>query len=165
MNRILLAAALAVLLAGCTAGSSRATRTDSATPPGGELVRVTRVIDGDTIVIEGGEHVRYVGVDTPETVKPETAVQCYGKEASDRNKQLVEGKQVVLVRDTSDRDDFGRLLRYVYVDGIDVSGALIRDGFGYVYSKKPDTAHLQEYGKLEREARARGAGLWSACRK
>lgn len=164
MIRFLITAiGVAVLAAACTTGS-RAGST-ATTLPAGDLVRVSRVIDGDTIVIEGGEHVRYVGVDTPETVKPETAVQCYGKEASDRNKQLVEGKEVRLVRDTSDRDDFGRLLRYVYVDGVDVSAALIRDGYGYVYSKKPDTAHLQEYGKLEREARARGAGLWSACRR
>ncbi len=160
---MLVTSALVALLGACTAAP--AASPDSATVPAGDVVHVERVIDGDTIVIEGGEHVRYVGVDTPETVKPDAPVQCYGKEASDRNRALVEGKEVVLVRDTSDRDGYGRLLRYVYVDGADVSAMLIRDGYGYVYARKPDTAHLEEYGKLERAARARGAGLWSACRK
>ena len=159
---LIASAVLAALLIACERGVASTPNTPPAT---GDRVRVTRVIDGDTVEIEGGEHVRYVGVDTPETVKPNTSIQCFGEEASARNKQLVEGKLVTLVRDVSDRDDYGRLLRYVYVDGTDVSAVLIQEGFGYVYSRSPDTAHLQQYGKLEREARARGAGLWSACHR
>src|SRR3954468_3996648 len=79
--------------------------------------RVVRVVDGDTIVasVDGhDEYVRYIGVDTPETVKPDTPVQCFGPRASDENHRLVEGRTVRLVFDREQRDDYGRLLAYVY---------------------------------------------------
>src|SRR4030042_2567140 len=80
-----------------------------------EGILVTRVIDGDTIEIEGGQKVRYIGIDTPEKVDPRPSVQCYGKEAAAKNKELVEGKRVRLEKDVSETDKYGRLLRYVFV--------------------------------------------------
>ena len=94
------------------------------------------VIDGDTIALENGETVRYLGVDTPETVNPTKPVQCYGPEASEANRQLVGGKRVRLER-CPDRDQYGRLLRYVYVDGVFVEAELVRGGYAYVYDASP----------------------------
>jgi endonuclease YncB( thermonuclease family) len=72
---------------------------------------VSRAIDGDTIELENGEVVRYLGIDTPETVHPDEPVECFGPEASERNKQLVEGKAVELQSDGPNTDSYGRLLR------------------------------------------------------
>ena len=96
---------------------------------------VTKVIDGDTIEIEGGEKVRLIGVDTPETVDPKKSVGCFGKEASNKNKQLVEGKKVILESDSEDMDRYGRLLRYVYLplengQALFIDDFLIREGYG-----------------------------------
>ena len=86
---------------------------------------VTKVIDGDTIQIEGGQKVRYIGIDTPETVDPTRPDGCFGKEASEKNKNLVLGKKVRLEKDVSLTDRYGRLLRYVYVDELFVNDALV----------------------------------------
>ncbi len=129
------------------------------------LPKVARVIDGDTIELEDGSRVRYLGVDTTETVHPTKPVQCFGPQASEENKRLVEGKRVRLESDITDVDQYGRLLRFVYVGGgLDVSAYLIRNGFGYVYSQEPDVKHLVSYAALERGARAARRGLWGACR-
>src|SRR3990167_1293984 len=81
-------------------------------------IKVVKVIDGDTIEIDGGARVRYIGIDTPETVSPTSAIECYGKESSNKNRELVEGKTVRLEKDVSEIDKYGRLLRYVYVGDI-----------------------------------------------
>ncbi len=128
-----------------------------------DYVVVTRVIDGDTVELADGSHVRYLGVDTPETVHPDKPVECYGPEATQANRKLVEGKRVRLARDTTDADKYGRLLRFVYVDGVDVSATLIEGGFGYVYSVLPDVKHLEAYARLEQNARDHARGLWAAC--
>lgn len=124
--------------------------------------RVLRVIDGDTIVIEGGEHVRYLGVDAPET---QGTPECYGREATERNRQLVEGKRVRLESDRRDRDRYGRLLRWVWVDGTLVNEQLIREGYATVYRDEPTAKYMDRLLAAEAEARSRGAGLWSACRR
>lgn len=131
------------------------------TGDGPDTFLVTRVIDGDTIKLENRETVRYLLIDTPETT--EEPVDCYGREATERNRELVEGQRVRLERDTTDRDAYGRLLRYVYVDGTLVQGELVREGYGYVYSRQPDVRYLRDMAAVEREARQEGAGLWSAC--
>ncbi len=122
--------------------------------------RVLRVIDGDTVVIEGGEHVRYLGVDAPET---QGSPECYGREATERNRQLVEGKRVRLEADRRDRDRYGRLLRWVWVDGTLVNEQLIREGYATVYRNEPAAKYLDRLLAAEAEARSRAAGLWSAC--
>lgn len=128
-----------------------------------EIFRVTRVIDGDTVEIEGGERVRYIGIDTPETVDPRQPIQCFGVEASKKNKELVEGKTVRLEKDVTDRDKYGRLLRYVWVDDLFVNLELVKQGFATSYSYPPDIKHQAEFLAAEREAREAGRGLWGAC--
>jgi micrococcal nuclease len=125
--------------------------------------RVTRVVDGDTIEIEGGERVRYIGIDTPETVDPRKPVQCFGKEASAKNKELVEGKTVRLEKDTTDRDKYNRLLRYIYVGDTFINLELVKQGFAYSYSYPPDIQFQKEILTAQQEAEKNKTGLWNAC--
>jgi len=119
--------------------------------------RVVRVIDGDTIEIAGGAHVRYIGMDTPE-IYPE--VEYYGLEAKAKNIELVEGKVVTLVKDVSETDKYGRLLRYVYVDGVFVNGELVRLGYARAVAYPPDTRCRWQLEQLEKEAKAAKLGIW-----
>ena len=106
---------------------------------------------------------RYLGIDTPETVHPEKPVQCYGPEASERNKELVEGKAVSLLRDGADRDVYGRLLRYVFVDGTFVNGELVWGGYAYARSYGDAPSLYQTLVQLERSAREGRRGGWGNC--
>jgi micrococcal nuclease len=138
-----------------------------------ESARVVRVIDGDTIEvsIDGTEEdVRYIGVDTPETVKPEAPVQCFGPQASAQNHRLVEGRTVRLVFDRERRDAYGRLLAYVYMRARGdagksrfVNAALVRDGYARTLTIAPNTAHASQLRRLEARAGRAGRGLWGAC--
>jgi micrococcal nuclease len=120
-------------------------------------VKVVRVIDGDTIEIAGGAHVRYIGMDTPETYPK---VEFYGPEAKAKNIELVEGKLVTLEKDVSDTDKYGRLLRYVYVGDIFVNGELVRLGYAEAVSYPPDTRYQWQLEQLEKEAKAAKLGIW-----
>jgi len=120
-------------------------------------VRVIRVIDGDTIEIEGGARVRYIGIDAPE-VFPQT--EYYGLEAWARNIELVEQKTVTLEKDVSETDVYGRLLRYVYVDGLFVNGELVRLGYARAIPYPPDTKYQERLAQLEEEATEARRGLW-----
>jgi micrococcal nuclease len=120
-------------------------------------VKVVRVIDGDTIEIAGGAHVRYIGMDTPETYPK---VEFYGPEAKAKNIELVEGKLVTLEKDVSETDKYGRLLRYVYVDGVFVNGELVRLGYAEAVSYPPDTRCQWQLEQLEKEAKAAKLGIW-----
>ena len=124
---------------------------------------VTRVIDGDTIEIEGGKKVRYIGIDTPETVDPRKPVQCFGVEAFNKNKELVERKRIRLEKDISETDKYGRLLRYVYVDGIFVNDYLVRQGYAYAYTYPPDVKYSEQFIQAQKEARENNRGLWKDC--
>jgi micrococcal nuclease len=131
-------------------------------------VRVVRVVDGDTIRVQLGgteERVRYIGVDTPETVKPGTPVQCFGKAASSFNARLVRARTVRLVFDAERRDRYGRLLAYVYrePDGLFVNAELVRRGYAQPLTIPPNVAHASEFRRLARTARQGGRGLWAAC--
>src|SRR5438034_4441278 len=111
---------------------------------------VTRVVDGDTVHVRIGgadEAVRYIGVDTPETVKPNTPVQCFGKAASAFNHRMVEGEPVRLRFDAERRDRYGRLLAYVYRarDGLFVNAALVRGGYATTLTIPPNTAHAGQF--------------------
>jgi len=127
------------------------------------LVKVIRVIDGDTIEIEGGERVRYIGIDTPETVDPRKPVQCFGVEAFNKNKELVEGKMVRLRKDITDRDKYNRLLRYVWVGDAFINLELVKQGFAYSYSYPPDVKYQDQFVKAQQEARESKRGLWNSC--
>lgn len=124
-------------------------------------VLVTRVVDGDTIEIQGGERIRYIGIDAPETVHPSKSVEYFGKEAAEKNRELVEGKRVRLEKDVQDRDEYGRLLRYVWLDDIMVNAELVRLGYAYSYSLTPNVKYQELFLQFEREAREQGLGLWA----
>jgi micrococcal nuclease len=127
---------------------------------------VVRAIDGDTIEarIEGTlEDVRYIGVDTPETVKPDTPVQCFGPRASAFNHRLVEGRQVRLVFGVERRDAYGRLLAYVYLDRRLVNSMLVRRGLARSLTIPPNDRLAPLFRRLELRAARNGRGLWGAC--
>ena len=128
--------------------------------------QVTRVIDDDTIEvsIDGALYrVRYIGIDTPETVAPDRPVGCYGPEASAANKALVEGKEVTLEKDVSEVDQYGRLLRYVYVGSTFVNAELVQQGYAHAYTYPPDVKYNAYLLSLQQEARSAHRGLWGAC--
>ncbi len=136
--------------------------------PAGEVGRVVRVVDGDTIHVQLGaarEKVRYIGIDTPETRHPTQGVQCYGARASRFNDELVGGELVRLVRDVELRDRYGRMLAYVYRvrDGLFVNAELARLGYAQPLTIAPDVRHAERFERLAAQARERGRGLWSAC--
>ena len=129
---------------------------------------VTRVVDGDTIHVRIGgddEAVRYIGVDTPETVKPGTPVQCFGKAASAYNHRLVEGQPVRLRFDAERRDRYGRLLAYVYRvrDGRLVNAALLAGGYAHTLTIPPNDALAPAFARIEESARRGRRGLWRTC--
>ena len=101
---------------------------------------------------------RYIGIDTPE-VHPQ--LEAYGMEALQANRELVEGKEVRLERDVSETDKYGRLLRYVYVNGILVNAELVRQGLAYARAYPPDTKYQDYLEELETEAREAGRGMWA----
>jgi micrococcal nuclease len=128
---------------------------------------VVRAVDGDTIEARIGgelEDVRYIGVDTPETVKPGTPVQCFGHRASDFNHRLVEGERVRLVFGVERRDIYDRLLAYVYIGHRFVNGELVRRGFARTLAIPPNTLHRALFRRLELRAARAGRGLWGECR-
>ena len=135
-------------------------------PVRGDATKVERVVDGDTIVVTGGERVRFIGVDTPETKDPRRPVQCYGREASARTEELLApGTKVVLVYDVDRTDRYGRTLAYVYRarDNLFVNASLVRDGYAMVLTVPPNVAKADEFVRLAREARESDRGLWHAC--
>jgi micrococcal nuclease len=134
------------------------------------LYPVVYVDDGDTIIVRmptGNETVRLLGADTPEVKDPRKPVQCYGPEASAHTKAVLgHGASVRLAPDPddTDRDKYGRLLRYVYLpDGTLYNAELIRDGYAFAYTVF-SISKLDDFRGLESQARAAGRGLWSACR-
>lgn len=131
--------------------------------PQGEFFKVVRVIDGDTIELENGERVRYIGIDTPETLDPRKPVECFGAEASKKNKELVEGREVRLEKDITNRDKYNRLLRYVFAGDMFINLELVGQGFAYSYSYPPDVKRQEQFLTAEREAREADKGLWNAC--
>lgn len=133
-----------------------------------EEFKVSRIVDGDTIEISTGEKVRYIGIDTPETVDPRRPVGCFGKEASDENKKIVGGKSVILEKDISERDKYNRLLRYVYIKQTNgnllfVNDYLVRQGFAKASTYPPDVKFAGQFVEAEREARENNRGLWQKC--
>jgi endonuclease YncB( thermonuclease family) len=183
-----LAISLAVtLVAGCSSlafappspqppatASSPGVATSPAVPANGlapsgrlEEARVVRVVDGDTLIIDrgrGSERLRYIGVDAPESVKPDTPVEFMGREASAANRALVSGGSVWLEADVSDRDRFDRLLRYVWTrDGDEwafVNLELVREGYAQASTFPPDVRWRDVFRHAERAARDAGVGLW-----
>ncbi len=138
-------------------------------PGGFETATVTRVVDGDTVVVvlerreEGPgagdapigveQRVRLTGIDAPESVKPNSPVECFGKEASAAAKALLEGQQVRLVKDVEEADQYERLLRYVYIGDEMANARLVANGFVFAYTYPPNVRHSNLFA-----AAARGGG-------
>ncbi len=129
-------------------------------------VRVTRIVDGDTIVVmENGkeEKVRLIGVDTPETVDSRRKVQCFGKEASQKTKDTLLDKEVLLKKDPTqtDKDKYGRLLRYVYLsDGTLFNKELIKEGYAHEYTYRIPYVYQTKFKLAQKEAEENKRGLW-----
>jgi len=128
-----------------------------------ELSEVIRVIDGDTFQIETGQKVRLIGIDTPETSDPRKSVQCFGREAYEKTKNLLEGNLVKLEKDVSETDKYARLLRYVYLGDVFVNELLVKEGYARSSSYPPDIKYQELFRTAEQEARKNSRGLWSAC--
>ncbi len=129
-----------------------------------EWVTVTKIVDGDTIKLSNGKTLRYIGIDTPETVDPRRPVGCFGKEASEFNKELVQGKTVGLEKDVSNTDRYGRLLRYVYLeDGRMVNEILVQEGYANASAYPPDVKYQEKFEQAEKQARQSNQGLWGSC--
>ncbi len=127
---------------------------------------VVRAVDGDTIEVDLGgrnEDVRYIGVDTPETVKPDTPVQCFGPRASSFDHRLVEHRRVRLVFGVERRDIYGRLLAYVYLGRRFVNAILVRRGLARSLTIPPNDRFAPLFRRLELGAARAGRGLWGAC--
>ncbi len=126
-----------------------------------QTLKCTRVVDGDTIVLNNGERVRLIGVDTPETKHPRKPVEYYGKEASAFTKRMVEGKEVRLEYDWQKRDKYDRLLAYVYLkDGTFLNAEIVKQGYGHAYTKFP-FKYIDQFRQYEKEARKAKRGLWN----
>ncbi|HET60314.1 MAG TPA: nuclease [Chloroflexi bacterium] len=165
---------MVLLLAGCVGNRpAEVTPTATRTPdpqsldclPDNEwlLAKVVRVVDGDTIIarIDGIDYrVRYIGVDTPETVHPSRPVEAFGKEASQMNEALVGGKDVYLIKDISEVDQYDRLLRYVVADGFFVNYELVRAGYANVVTYPPDLSCVRTFRFAQQDAMNEKAGLW-----
>jgi micrococcal nuclease len=171
----------ALLLTSCSPSAVVLTRQAPATfsqePGGYEQATVRRVVDGDTIdVLVTGKsegpgagltqvgrtyRVRLLGIDTPETVKPDTPVQCYGHQASAATTALLQGKNVRLVKDVEETDQYGRLLRYVYFGDEMANARLVANGYAYVLTYPPNVRHAALFVSLAQRARADSLGLWS----
>ena len=151
---------------GCAQVFAATTRGGAQIPSGGgcnlfrgntDGIHVLRVIDGDTIVVSGNRHVRYIGIDTPE-VHPQ--LEPLGREATDYNMKLLRGGAVRLEKDVSETDRFGRLLRYVHADGILVEAELVREGLALAIRYPPDIRYAVCLEALQEEARQARRGLW-----
>jgi micrococcal nuclease len=174
----LLALLLAIAVAACDAlAPATPLPVVSVTAPPGpvgatERARVVRVVDGDTILVDirsRRERVRYIGIDAPESVRPNTPVEPFAREAAAENARLVGGRDVLLEVDVSERDAFGRLLRYVWVEQpggrapLFVNFELVARGYANAVTYPPDLRHSDLLRAAEREARRWGRGLWAAA--
>lgn len=163
---LLLVVAVVLVIAGDDGDDGAAAPEGDGRGGGGNRVVVTRVVDGDTAEVEldgSEEDVRYIGVDTPESVAPGQPVECFGERASDFNRDLVEGERVRLEYGAERRDQYGRLLAYVYVGETFVNAELVERGFARILEIAPNTDFAPLFARLQQQAANAGRGLWAAC--
>jgi micrococcal nuclease len=162
MHRITLVIALALALSATYLPAARA----EGLPPG-EDATVSRVIDGDTVqVVVNGKRftVRYIGVDSPESKKPGTPVQCFARESTAFNRALAQGRKVRMESDVNNVDTFGRLMRYIYLDdGRMVNEEITRAGYALAATYPPDVKYQARLAAAQQVAVSGGLGLWTAC--
>ena len=160
-----------LLCSGLAACSASAASPTSLPSPGvlAPNAVVTAVVDGDTIDVEirgRDERVRLIGIDTPETLRPGTPVECFGPQASTFTAELLPaGTPVRLERDIVGRDDYGRLLAYVYraEDGIFVNYEIVRHGYARPLAFEPNVTFADVFVAAAHDAESDDVGLWSAC--
>lgn len=128
-----------------------------------EKLKVKYVIDGDTIILSDNSKVRYIGINSPEMEK-NGKVECFAENAKNFNRQLVENQTVSLEKDISNKDKYGRLLRYVYLDGTLINEILISQGFAKTDLVPPDTKYASIFKQAQQEARQDNRGLWKECK-
>lgn len=135
--------------------------------PSNTTYTVTSVVDGDTIKVEGVGTLRLIGIDTPETVDPRKEVECFGIEASNKAKELLEGKQVKLEFDSSQgtTDRYGRVLAYVYIEGdLFFNLEMIKQGYAYEYTYSTPYKYQEVFKEAQYNAQQAQLGLWGeAC--
>lgn len=136
-----------------------------------EKSQVRRVVDGDTVELSNGQKIRLLNIDTPETVKANTPVMCYGPEASTFTKKLLTDKMVQLTYDKEADDKYGRGLRFIFLDGVDTSNVensvnaeLVKNGFARMVVYKPNNTYAKEFQTWENEAKSKKLGLWGSCK-
>src|SRR3989344_5982109 len=122
-----------------------------------QMVSVTRIIDGDTVEIEDGRHIRYIGIDSPEKNN------CYATAAAKLNEQLVLGEKVKLELGPNELDDYGRTLAYVWIDGDLVNQKLLAEGAGEFFLDTVNVYHQEALIQAANQGHDQRAGLWSAC--
>jgi micrococcal nuclease len=156
----------AVLLAVLALLILRPWEEDADAGPAAATAVVTRVVDGDTVEARIGgetEDVRLIGIDTPETVKPGTPVQCFGPRASGFTHELLEGRTVRFVFGVERRDRYGRLLAYAHLGDLFVNAILVRRGLARTLTIPPNDRYAALLRRLELDAARAGRGLWGAC--
>lgn len=128
----------------------------------GQPIKVAKVVDGDTVVLQNGERLRYIGIDTPEEFDARKPVQCFAKEAAEENRRLVEGREIKFYKDVSEKDKYGRWLGFVYLnDGTFVNERLVQEGYAFAYPYPPDTSKSAQFAEAESLASSNKSGLWS----
>jgi micrococcal nuclease len=158
---------LSLLLAACGQFDRATSPPPQPVAPGSRAeATVTRVVDGDTIhvLLDGVDTtIRFIGVDTPETVAPGQPMECYGPEASNFATARLTGRVVDLEFDRELIDPYGRTLAYAWLDGRLFDETLVRRGFAEAKAYRPNTAHQAQFDAAEASARDSGRGLWGAC--
>lgn len=169
---VIILSVLFILLVGCTEESSKTKTPVNKEPagtgdrqkPGQGMYRVIRVVDGDTIVISykgKNEKVRFIGINTPEIHHPEKGEEPYGAEAAQYTKKLLENQTVKVKFDVDQKDRYGRLLGYIYLDdGTFINARLLQEGYAQVMTVPPNVKYAEYFVRLEREARKAEKGLW-----
>jgi endonuclease YncB( thermonuclease family) len=143
--------------------SSQLSPTDAPAKDNLQKAKVTRIIDGDTIEIDNSHKVRMIGIDTPETVDTKRTKGCFGKEASSFTKESLFGKDIFLEKDVSDKDRYGRLLRYIWTNGTLFNEILVLQGYANTSTYQPDIKYQGLLLAAESKARQEKAGLWGKC--
>jgi len=156
---VLLAIAFTSCVSPATPSEPKGEPTPESPPIAAPSVGVVRIVDGDTIVVAiggpRGTKVRLIGIDTPERN------QCFYQAGTERMRALVAGKTVRLVKDVSETDRYGRLLRYVYAGAVFVNAVMVEEGFANAATYPPDVAHAADFVALARGARLAKRGLWA----
>lgn len=166
MRRIVAFLALGVLVAACTSTPRRDPVEPDTDRDRGARALVTRVIDGDTaeMLLDGREvDVRFIGIDTPESVTPDQPVECFGRRASAYTESRLGSRIVRLEFDVERRDRFGRTLAYVWVGDELFNETLVAEGYAVVTTFPPNVRYVDRFVEAQRSARDAGSGLWGAC--